>query len=553
MHERMERFDQKKVHAFGSPKPPIQLNPMPINQINQMGFPENHKSSGFGIPPSYPNPNTSLSPKPSSPYPQFMPPQSQTHSRSLSQPTFLSIDSFSLPPLSPSPSPYHVSSNPFSESGSKDVSMDDGLGFGAHHAPSPNRGHAVQHGHCLPPRKGHRRSSSDSPLGISEFVNSVPQLVTSQLVSVSDRRNLVSGGEKPGYEKPIQLVLKDRDCVDGFRGESFDGRKENDGAEMDDLFSAYMNLENMHNMSFSGMEDSRTSGSKTVESSDNEAESRVNVKGIGAKGASSSCSDERREGVKRSSNGDIAPSGRHRRSYSLDSSIENFNIEDHKLPPLQGRPGQHSPSNSMDGSKTPEISMEFGNGEFSSQEMKKIMENDKLAEIAAADPKRAKRILANRQSAARSKERKMKYISELEQKVQTLQTETTTLSTQFTKLQMDHQELKSENKEYKLRLQSLEQQSQLKDALNETLNGEVRRLRHTVAELGGESALSGLMARQLAINQQMFQAQHQQPNQLRNFQPQNSVSQEETQTQSQQHIQRNHEFQSKHQNGKTTA
>jgi D-alanyl-D-alanine dipeptidase len=90
-------------------------------------------------------------------------------------------------------------------------------------------------------------------------------------------------------------------------------------------------------------------------------------------------------------------------------------------------------------------------------------------------------------------------------------------------------------------------------ALNETLDAEVRRLRRTVAELGGESLLSSLMARQLAINQQMFQSQHQQPNQLRNFQPQNSQSQEETQTQSQQHIQRNHEFQSKHQNGKTTA
>lgn len=89
--------------------------------------------------------------------------------------------------------------------------------------------------------------------------------------------------------------------------------------------------------------------------------------------------------------------------------------------------------------------------------------------------------------------------------------------------------------------------------MNETLNAEVRRLRRTVADLGGESTLSGLMVRQLAINQQMFQPQHQQPNQLRNFQPQNSVSQEETQTQSQQHIQRNHEFQSKHQNGKTTA
>lgn len=46
------------------------------------------------------------------------------------------------------------------------------------------------------------------------------------------------------------------------------------------------------------------------------------------------------------------------------------------------------------------------------------------------------RILANRQSAARSKERKLRYISELEHKVQTLQTEATTLSAQLTLLQV---------------------------------------------------------------------------------------------------------------------
>lgn len=46
------------------------------------------------------------------------------------------------------------------------------------------------------------------------------------------------------------------------------------------------------------------------------------------------------------------------------------------------------------------------------------------------------RILANRQSAARSKERKMRYITELEHKVQTLQTEATTLSAQLTLLQV---------------------------------------------------------------------------------------------------------------------
>ncbi|KAJ1398036.1 Basic-leucine zipper domain [Sesbania bispinosa] len=551
---------QRNNYAF--PRPPNRLNAMPINQ---MGATENHKPSG--IPPSHPNTNTS----PSSPYPQFMasqshsgsqrlrspnlsPGSSSSHSRSLSQPPFFSLDP--LPPLSPSPYREPLAATSFSDSISTNVPMEETLATS--HAPSPNRGHALQLGHCLPPRKGHRRSSSDSPLGISDFIQSVPQLVPPAVWS--DRPNSASRGENSGFEKPIQLVLKapykDTNRVDGFSGEPMDQKKEDDS--LDDLFSAYMNLDNIHSMNFSGMEDkdldSRTSGSKTVESSDNEVDSHANGKAAaGAQGASSSCSDERREGVKRSSNGDIVPGTRHRRSFSLDSSIENFRIEDGspKLPPLQNRVGQHSPSNSIDG-KTSGISMEFGNGEFNSEEIKKIMENDKLAEIAMSDPKRAKRILANRLSAARSKERKMRYISELELKVQTLQTETTTLSTQFTKLQMDNTELKNENNEYKLRLQSLEQQSQLKDALNETLDAEVRRLRRTVADLGGESLLSSLMAQQLAISNQMFQSQHQQPNQVRHFQQQNNHSQEETQTQSQQ-IQRNNEFQSQRQNGKATA
>lgn len=46
------------------------------------------------------------------------------------------------------------------------------------------------------------------------------------------------------------------------------------------------------------------------------------------------------------------------------------------------------------------------------------------------------RILANRQSAARSKERKARYITELERKVITLQTEATTLSAQLTLFQV---------------------------------------------------------------------------------------------------------------------
>ncbi|KAK1435530.1 hypothetical protein QVD17_01295 [Tagetes erecta] len=120
---------------------------------------------------------------------------------------------------------------------------------------------------------------------------------------------------------------------------------------------------------------------------------------------------------------------------------------------------------------------------------KKALAPDKLKELALIDPKRAKRILANRQSAARSKERKVKYTSELERKVQTLQNEATTLSTQVTMLQRDTTGLTSENKELKLRLQALEQQAKLRDALNETLRAEVQRLK---IETGQTRPLNGM-------------------------------------------------------------
>ncbi|XP_004307733.1 PREDICTED: transcription factor RF2b [Fragaria vesca subsp. vesca] len=130
---------------------------------------------------------------------------------------------------------------------------------------------------------------------------------------------------------------------------------------------------------------------------------------------------------------------------------------------------RHRHSSSMDGS-------------LESIEAKKAMAPEKLAELWAVDPKRAKRILANRQSAARSKERKARYISELERKVQTLQTEATTLSAQLTLFQRDTTGLSSENTELKIRLQAMEQQAQLRDALNDALKKELERLKIATGE-----------------------------------------------------------------------
>lgn len=139
---------------------------------------------------------------------------------------------------------------------------------------------------------------------------------------------------------------------------------------------------------------------------------------------------------------------------------------------------RHQHSYSMDGSTSVKSELlTSGLDGPSHADSKKAMSAAKLADLALVDPKRAKRIWANRQSAARSKERKMRYISELERKVQTLQTEATTLSAQLTMLQRDTNGLTAENSELKIRLQTMEQQVHLQDALNDALREEVQRLK----------------------------------------------------------------------------
>ncbi|EEF44053.1 transcription factor RF2b [Ricinus communis] len=179
-----------------------------------------------------------------------------------------------------------------------------------------------------------------------------------------------------------------------------------------------------------------------------------------------------------------------------DQSNNNNNNNDEKNG--EGEKGmptrpKHRHSNSVDGSVCGEV-----------MEAKKAMPPDKLAELWSLDPKRAKRILANRQSAARSKERKARYILELERKVQTLQTEATTLSAQLTLFQRDTTGLSTENIELKLRLQAMEQQAQLRDALNEALKKEVERLKIATREIMSPSESFNLGMHQMPYTPSNF-------------------------------------------------
>ncbi|KAI7997178.1 Transcription factor VIP1 [Camellia lanceoleosa] len=190
---------------------------------------------------------------------------------------------------------------------------------------------------------------------------------------------------------------------------------------------------------------------------------------------------------------------------------------------------RHRHSNSMDGS----MSSFEADSSVMIDGVKKTMAPDRLAELALLDPKRAKRILANRQSAARSKERKIRYTNELERKVQTLQTEATTLSAQVTMLQRDTTGLTTENKELKLRLQAMEQQAHLRDALNEALREEVQRLKIATGQIPAANGnpFNRALPPQFSSHPQMFQQfgtnQTQQPRQQHqtpNAQPQQSFS-----------------------------
>ncbi|KAI4319760.1 hypothetical protein MLD38_033322 [Melastoma candidum] len=93
------------------------------------------------------------------------------------------------------------------------------------------------------------------------------------------------------------------------------------------------------------------------------------------------------------------------------------------------------------------------------------------------DPKRVKRILANRQSAQRSRVRKLQYISELERSVSTLQAEVSVLSPRVAFL--DHQRLllNVDNSALKQRIAALAQDKIFKDAHQDALKREIERLR----------------------------------------------------------------------------
>ncbi|XP_027368004.1 transcription factor VIP1-like [Abrus precatorius] len=115
--------------------------------------------------------------------------------------------------------------------------------------------------------------------------------------------------------------------------------------------------------------------------------------------------------------------------------------------------------------------------------VKKTMAPEKLAELTRVDPKRAKRIMANRKSAAKSKEKKAHYINELKERVETLQTEAINLSSHVILIQRDTADIASRNKALKLCIAATKDQVKIRNAITKAFKDKIEILKDETEQI----------------------------------------------------------------------
>ena len=97
-------------------------------------------------------------------------------------------------------------------------------------------------------------------------------------------------------------------------------------------------------------------------------------------------------------------------------------------------------------------------------------------ELALLDPKKARRVIANRQSAARSKERKMKYIEDLETQVSQATAERDALSLDRDRIVKQNDELAAKILTVKAQLDAVQAHLESKAAEKMALEAELSKL-----------------------------------------------------------------------------
>ncbi|CAL5384469.1 unnamed protein product [Camellia sinensis] len=191
---------------------------------------------------------------------------------------------------------------------------------------------------------------------------------------------------------------------------------------------------------------------------------------------------------------------------------------------------RHRHSNSMDGS----MSSFEADSSVMIDGVKKTMAPDRLAELALLDPKRAKSNSCESTICGTFKGAKNTiYKRAGEESTDPSDGSYHPLCTGHNAPVRDTTGLTTENKELKLRLQAMEQQAHLRDALNEALREEVQRLKIATGQIPAANGnpFNRALPPQFSSHPQMFQQfgtnQTQQPRQQHqtpNAQPQQSFS-----------------------------
>ncbi|XWS47261.1 hypothetical protein CRYUN_Cryun14cG0137300 [Craigia yunnanensis] len=126
-------------------------------------------------------------------------------------------------------------------------------------------------------------------------------------------------------------------------------------------------------------------------------------------------------------------------------------------------------------------------------EHRKAMPPQELENLAKTDPKRAKRIMTNRISAMRAKEKKKLNTFMLEHKLQKLKSQAAQSSAQLTLLGTEHKSLIYENSKLKDHAKFVKQMIEMQESKNGDIRKEIQFYKHFLARQTRAAAVGGNM------------------------------------------------------------
>ncbi|VVB08533.1 unnamed protein product [Arabis nemorensis] len=182
-------------------------------------------------------------------------------------------------------------------------------------------------------------------------------------------------------------------------------------------------------------------------------------------------------------------------------------------PPLSA--GLFSPTNSGTGAESSKQPLSPGlfspthSGMVTPSEMEQIEGNEKPAGLAKSSLKTSnKRKQANRESAARSKERKAQYVADLEDKLRTVEFENGRIRNKYNQSQRNQMVTDNQLREMTIRYEAMEEKARILAALTDQLTARVNELtnelnlyRREAQRSNMQQSLSTNMFQQLNINQ----------------------------------------------------